>query len=102
MSKSNTNKPDPSDQELSRLAAISDDDIDTSDIAEVTDWSHGERGRFYRLLCASQDLTRWFYAARPRWFYCFRAFDQPLYTHKRTRLMSPAPHRGVWIDYALT
>lgn len=48
MSESNTNKPDASDQELEQLAAMSDDDIDTSDIPEVTDWSHAERGRLYR------------------------------------------------------
>lgn len=27
---------------------MSDDDIDTSDIAETKDWSHAERGKFYR------------------------------------------------------
>ena len=48
MSESNTNKPDPVDRELNRLAAISDDDIDTSDISELKDWSRAERGKFYR------------------------------------------------------
>ncbi|WP_353222263.1 hypothetical protein [Salinisphaera hydrothermalis] len=48
MSESNTNKPDPGDQELERLAAMSEDDIDTSDIPEVRDWSRAERGKFYR------------------------------------------------------
>lgn len=48
MSERNTNKPDPSDQEINRLAAMSDDDIDFSDIPEVTDWSKAERGKFYR------------------------------------------------------
>ena len=48
MSDSNTNKPDPGDQELKRLATMSDDDIDTSDIPEVRDWSRAERGRFHR------------------------------------------------------
>lgn len=43
MSESNINKPDPSDEELSRLAGISDDDIDTLDVAEVRDWSRAER-----------------------------------------------------------
>lgn len=32
--------------ELSRLALMTDDDIDTSDIPEVTDWSRAVRGRF--------------------------------------------------------
>ena len=48
MSESNINKPDPGDQELNRLAAMSDDDIDISDIPEVTDWSEAERGEFCR------------------------------------------------------
>jgi uncharacterized protein (DUF4415 family) len=35
---------------LSKLAALSDESIDTSDIPELTDeaWSAGVRGRFYR------------------------------------------------------
>lgn len=48
MSESYINKSDPGDRELSRLAAMSDDEIDTSDIPEVRDWSGAERGRFYR------------------------------------------------------
>lgn len=48
MSESNTNKADINDQELKRLAAMSDDDIDTSDIPEIADWSRAERGKFYR------------------------------------------------------
>ena len=31
--------------ELAALAAMSDDEIDTSDIPEVTDWSNAKRGR---------------------------------------------------------
>lgn len=34
--------------ELARLAAMRDDEIDTSDIPETTDWSGAERGKFYR------------------------------------------------------
>ncbi|WP_353176336.1 hypothetical protein [Salinisphaera sp. T5B8] len=48
MSESNTNKPNPGDRALNRLAAMSDDDIDTSDIPEVRDWSRAERGKFFR------------------------------------------------------
>lgn len=48
MSGSNIEKSDASDRELGQLAAMSDDDIDTSDIPEVTDWSRAERGRFHR------------------------------------------------------
>ncbi len=34
--------------DLKRLAAMKDEDIDTSDIPEVTDWSGAVRGGFYR------------------------------------------------------
>lgn len=34
--------------ELNALAARSDDQIDTRDIAEVRDWSGAKRGLFYR------------------------------------------------------
>ncbi len=35
-------------EELAALAAMSDDEIDTSDIPEITDWSKAVVGRFYR------------------------------------------------------
>lgn len=35
-------------EELRKLAAMPDDDIDTSDIPEVTDWSNAVVGKFYR------------------------------------------------------
>lgn len=34
--------------EISNLAKMRDEDIDTSDIPEVTDWSKAEVGKFYR------------------------------------------------------
>ncbi len=34
-------------EELRALAAMSDDEIDTSDIPEVTDWSGAVRGKCY-------------------------------------------------------
>lgn len=34
--------------ELTALAAMPDEDIDTSDIPEILDWSQAERGRFVR------------------------------------------------------
>lgn len=34
--------------ELKALSALSDEDIDTSDIPEVTDWRGAVRGKFYR------------------------------------------------------
>lgn len=48
MSAGNTNKPDRVNEELGRLAAMPDDEIDTSDIPEIEDWSNAERGKFYR------------------------------------------------------
>jgi uncharacterized protein (DUF4415 family) len=48
MNASNTSRPENSETELRRLAAMPDEDIDTSDIPEIRDWSRGERGRFYR------------------------------------------------------
>ena len=52
--------------ELAALAAMSDDEIDTSDIPEVTDWSNAKRGVFYRLtkqritLDLDTDVIAWF------------------------------------------
>jgi uncharacterized protein (DUF4415 family) len=34
--------------ELKALAALADEDIDTSDILEVTEWSGAVQGKFYR------------------------------------------------------
>lgn len=53
-------------QELSQLAALPDDAIDTSDTPEVTDWSNTERGKFYRPVKQSvtihldADIVAWF------------------------------------------
>src|SRR5580658_858130 len=41
--------------QLAKLAAMSDDQIDTSDIPELTDFAGGIRGRFYRP--ATQSVT---------------------------------------------
>ena len=35
-------------ERLKNLAAMPDEQIDTSDISEITDFSGGVRGRFYR------------------------------------------------------
>ncbi len=54
--------------ELAALDAMSDDDIDTSDIPEVTDWSNWTRGKFYRpvkkqvTLRIDADVIDWFKA----------------------------------------
>lgn len=52
--------------ELEALAAMSDDEINTDDIPEVTDWSDAKHGMFYRpdqqqiTLCLDVDLIDWF------------------------------------------
>lgn len=52
--------------ELQRLAKRSEQNIDTSDVPEVEDWSEAERGRFYRpvkqqvTLRIDADLLAWF------------------------------------------
>jgi hypothetical protein len=35
-------------QQLEALSQLPDDQIDTSDIPEVTDWTAAERGKFYQ------------------------------------------------------
>lgn len=53
-------------QELAQLAAISDEDIDTSDRTEITDWSDAKRGQFYRpvkqpvTIRLDADIIAWF------------------------------------------
>jgi uncharacterized protein (DUF4415 family) len=52
--------------EIEALAALSDDEIDTSDIPEVRDWSGAKRGMFYRpikrqlTLRIDADIVEWF------------------------------------------
>ena len=46
--------------ELAALAAMSDDEIDTSDIPEVTDWSNAKRGVFHNGQVVKQQVTLWF------------------------------------------
>ena len=49
MKKAN-NKLTPEQQaEIDALKTMPDDEIDTSDIPEVTDWSNAKRGMFHRL-----------------------------------------------------
>jgi len=53
-------------RELQHLQQLADDDIDTSDIPEITDFSGTVRGRFYRpvkqqvTLRIDADLLAWF------------------------------------------
>lgn len=57
-----------SQAEIRTLEAMSDDEIDTSDIPEITDWSGAERGKFYRpikqqiTLRIDADVIAWFKA----------------------------------------
>lgn len=44
MKKANKNQR----RELAALVALKDSLIDTSDIAEISDWTEAKRGRFYR------------------------------------------------------
>lgn len=52
--------------ELEALAALPDDEIDTSDIPEALDWSDAKRGLFYRpvkqqlTLRLDRDVVAWF------------------------------------------
>ena len=52
--------------EIEALAALSDDEIDTSDIPEVRDWAGAKRGMFYRpikrqlTLRIDADIVDWF------------------------------------------
>ena len=55
-------------RELRDLKAMSDADIDTSDIPEIIDWSGAEGGRFYRpvkqvvTIRLDADVVAWFKA----------------------------------------
>lgn len=54
------------EEELAVLASMPDDQIDTSDIPEITDWSGAQRGLFYRpvkqqiTLRLDADVIAWF------------------------------------------
>ena len=52
--------------DLSALEALPDDQIDTSDIPEVRDWSGAKRGVFFRP--ASQEITLMLDADVVNWF----------------------------------
>ena len=58
--------------EIEELAKLPDDQIDTSEIAEVLDWSDARRGVYYRpikrqiTLRLDADLIDWFKANAPR------------------------------------
>ena len=55
-------------EQLKRLEAKPDEDIDVSDIPEASDWSHAVRGKYYRpikkpySLRLDADIVDWFKA----------------------------------------
>ena len=57
--------------QISKLASMTDDEIDTSDIPEVLDWSGAKRGLLYRptkqqiTLRLDADVLAWFRATVP-------------------------------------
>lgn len=57
--------------ELKALAALGNDEIDTTEMPEVRDWSGAERGKFYRpvkeqiTLRIDADLIQWFKQSLP-------------------------------------
>ena len=59
-------------RELKKLTSMRDDEIDTSDVPERTDWSGAEVGKFFRpqrqrtTLEIDADLLDWFDAHRGR------------------------------------
>lgn len=61
------------EQELAQLAGLSDDNIDTSDMPEQTDWNDAQRGKFYRPVKQSvtirldADIIAWFKAQEGRY-----------------------------------
>ena len=58
--------PEESRRQLAALAAMAEEDIDTSDIPEVTDWTGAKRGLFFRpvkqqlTLRLDADVIDWF------------------------------------------
>ena len=75
--------------ELAALAAMSDDEIDTSDIPEVTDWSNAKRGVFYRMnkeritLELDADVIAWFKSNSPTDIDCQTGINQVLREYVR-------------------
>ena len=69
MKKANSNQLTADQQrELDALSAMTDDQIDTTDMPETLDWRNAKRGRFYRpvkqqiTLRLDADLIAWFKA----------------------------------------
>ncbi len=63
--------PPETQEQLRALDELADEDIDLSDIPEITDWTGAVRGKFYRpvkqqiTLRIDADLIAWFKAQAP-------------------------------------
>lgn len=77
------------DEQIAYLRDLPDDQIDTDDIPEVTDFSNAERGRFYRpikktvTLRLDADVLDWFRKNNPKYQ---TAINRVLRHHVMTQL----------------
>ncbi len=55
-------------QQVEAVAALPDDQIDTSDIPEITDWSNAKRGVFYKYRVIKKQVTLRLDAGIIAWF----------------------------------
>ncbi len=59
--------------ELAAIEALADEDIDTSDAPEITDWTGAVRGKFYRpnkqtvTIRLDADVVAWLKAREPKY-----------------------------------
>lgn len=102
--KSVANITDELAAELKALEAMSDDQIDTSDIPEKLDWSNAEVGKFYRpvkklvSMRVDADVLDWFQSRGPRYtalmnqaLRSYIAAQEALATKRRPRPRTAAP-----------
>ena len=91
-----TDMTDQQKAELAALAAMSEDEIDTSDIPEVTDWSNAKRGVFYRMtkqqitLDLDTDVIAWFKSNAKTDIDSQTAINQVLREYVRRQIVAPA------------
>ena len=55
-------------EQVEAVAALPDDQIDTSDIPEITDWSNAKRGVFYKYRVIKKQVTLRLDAGIIAWF----------------------------------
>ena len=83
--------------QLDRLADLTDDQIDTSDIPETVDWSKGIRGMFYRpvrqevTIQMDKYMVDWFRQNAPDGYDYKESIIQALWEHIRKSRLSPLP-----------